>query len=74
MGWQRRGGKSYFYYTWRVGKGFRCDYIGGGDVGEAAASLICLARDDRLEARVRRQAARDRERALLRDLQRFIRL
>ena len=64
----------YFYFTRRVGKRFRCDYIGGGDVGDVAASLIFLAREDRREARARRRAAHDRERALLRDLQRFIQL
>ena len=72
MGWQRRGGKSYFYYTRRVGKGFRCDYIGGGHAGDAAAGLLLLAREERREARARRRAARDREQAVLRDLQRFI--
>jgi hypothetical protein len=74
MGWQRRGAKSYFYFTRRVGKGFRCDFIGGGDVGEVAASLIFLAREERREVRARRRAARDRERMLLRDLQQFISL
>ena len=71
MGWQRRGGNSYFYFTRRVGKRFRCDYIGGGDVGDVAAGLIFLAREERREARARRRAARDREKAVLRDLQRL---
>jgi hypothetical protein len=39
MGWQRRGSKSYFYYTRRLGKRFRCGYIGGGLARDVAAGL-----------------------------------
>src|SRR5262245_31160236 len=74
MAWQRRGSKMYYYYSRRVGKKFRCDYIGGGNVGEVAAGLLFLAWEERREARARRRAARERERALLRGLQCFIRL
>jgi hypothetical protein len=72
MGWQRRYGKRYFYYTRRVGNRFRCDYIGGGDAGEVAAGLIFLAREERREARARRRAELDRERAVLRCLQQLV--
>jgi hypothetical protein len=72
MGWQGRGGKSYFYYTRRVGRRFRCDYVGGGDAGELVASMIVLIREERREARARRQAAREREEAVLRELRRAI--
>ncbi len=71
MGWQRRGCRSYFYWTRRVGKRFVCTYI-GGPLGELAASLVGLQALDRREASVQRRRMLEEEGKVLQALQRFI--
>jgi hypothetical protein len=50
MGWEKRGNATYYYSAERVGRRVVKRFVGGGRVGELAAQLDELARDEREEA------------------------
>ncbi len=68
MGWEKRGGKVYYYRKRRVGGRVISDYIGAGPHAELIADLDDLAR---VEAEAEREAWRQECDAMLADDQRI---
>ena len=53
MGWERRGGRSYYYRKERRGRRVRSKYVGSGVLGQ-----ICAANDrDEKQSRITQRAA-----------------
>jgi hypothetical protein len=64
MGWERRGNATYFYTAQRVGGRVVKRYAGAGAVGELAAQLEALERQNREDQRDADRAERDAVAAL----------
>ena len=47
MGWEKRGSGRYYYRKRRIGGRVVSEYMGGGELGEAAAAYDRAARDAR---------------------------
>jgi len=56
MAWEQRGNRRYYYRKRRAGRRVVSEYVGSGELAEAAAALRVLKRESRL-ARRRRWAA-----------------
>ena len=60
MGWEERGGRSYYYRKRREGRRVFSEYVGSGELAELAATLDVL---DRLEREAEREVWRQERQA-----------
>ena len=58
MSWEGRGDRRYYYNKRRVGDHVISEYVGAGELAQAAAALDTLEREIRRAAREQRQADR----------------
>ncbi|HJZ54029.1 MAG TPA: hypothetical protein VKE74_03695 [Gemmataceae bacterium] len=59
MGWEQRGGRSYYYTAERIGGRVVKSYVGTGRVAELAAQLDAINRQEREAEDEDAQSARD---------------
>jgi hypothetical protein len=64
MGWETRGGRTYYYSAARVGGRVVKRYVGSGRAGELAAQFAALTRERRVEADEAAKQVRDELTAL----------
>ena len=68
MGWEQRGGRSYYYRKTREGLRVRSEYVGGGAFGQLCAEADSDERLERVARRDSHDAARRAEAVIDRQL------
>lgn len=74
MGWEERAGRRYLYRKRRHGRQIRSEYVGGGELGDAVATLDAVEREQRTLARVAEQEEGKRQDAFDAQVDQFLAL
>ena len=64
MGWETRGGRTYYYQKHRIGGRVVSEYVGGGEFSQLVAEVDALDRAERQERRAQFLADRQRQKEL----------